>query len=133
MREPALNVPGDAVLVISADTERRARFLDYLCIAGLRPRGATSGGEALRLMALHRFDGVIADADLPDMTSERLADEIRADVIHAEAVITLTGRTAPVLVIAELTDALASRATRQLAATVAALSAGTSGSARSTT
>ena len=113
MRHPALNGPvgsGEAVLVVSADTERRARFLDSLCIVGLQPRGVAGGAEALRLMALRRFDGVIVDADLPDMPCTRLVDEARADGDHADAAIVMAGRSAPVLVIAALTDALAARA-----------------------
>ena len=133
MREPAQHVPaGGTVLVVSADTELRGRYLDFLCIAGLRARGAASAAEALRLMALHRYDGIVADADLGDMTCPRLADEIHADPDHADAAFAVAGRIAPVLVIAELTDALARRATGRLAATVAAISAGTSGSARNT-
>ena len=133
MREPVLDVPaGDAVLVVSADTELRGRYLASLCIAGLHPRGVGSAAEAMRLMALHRFDGVIADADLADMPCARLAREIRADPDHADAAFAMAGRVAPVLVIAELADGLAARASARLAATTAALSGEASGSARNT-
>lgn len=133
MRDTAPTVaPGDLVLVVSADTELRARYLNCLCVAGLRPRGATSGMEALPLMALHRFDGVIADADLVDMRCERLVEEVRADPDHADAAFAVAGRSAPVLVIAALADALAARASQRLASMVAAIGRETSGFARNT-
>jgi two-component system KDP operon response regulator KdpE len=70
-------IPTTTVLVVDSDT-RSQRFLrSSLAAAGYRSVSASSGAEALKLIATRAPDIVVLDPGLPDMDGEELIRRVR--------------------------------------------------------
>jgi CheY-like chemotaxis protein len=66
------------ILYIDDETDQRMFLTALLEYRGFRVRTAGCALDALELIATERFDVVIIDYDLPEMTGAQLAQEIRA-------------------------------------------------------
>src|ERR1700687_5628246 len=66
------------ILYIDGETEQRIFLAALLEYRGFRVRTARGALDALELIVTERFDAVIVDYELPDMTGAQLAQEIRA-------------------------------------------------------
>jgi CheY-like chemotaxis protein len=66
------------ILYIDDESDQRIFLGALLEYRGFRVRTVRRGLDALELMVTERFDAVIVDYDLPDMTGTQLAQEIRA-------------------------------------------------------
>ena len=84
---------GEAVLVVDDEAPLVAVTEAMLSDLGYQPVGVTSGGEALRLFTAEprRFDAVLSDEMMPDLTGTHLAREIGA-LGPAVPVILMSGR-----------------------------------------
>src|ERR1700681_1751352 len=80
-----------SILYIDGETEQRIFLAALLEYRGFRVRTARRALDALELIATERFDVVIVDYALPDMTGAQLAQEIRA-VEPSARVILFSGR-----------------------------------------
>lgn len=71
---------GQAVLVVDDEAALVAVTEEMLSELGYKPVGVASGTTALQLFAAdpHRFDAVLTDEMMPDLTGSQLAREIRA-------------------------------------------------------
>ena len=66
------------ILYIDDESDQRIFLAALLQYRGFRVRTARCALDAFELMVTERFDAVIVDYDLPDMTGAQLAQEIRA-------------------------------------------------------
>jgi PAS domain S-box-containing protein len=98
---PRAAPPGDAggpggggrtVLVVDDEPSIRSALTSYLASAGHRPTAVASGGEALAALERQRFDLVLLDFRMPDMSGEDVYERMRArDSEQAARVMFLTG------------------------------------------
>ena len=79
------------ILYIDDETDQRILLAALLEYRGFRVRTARRALDALELIVTERFDVVIVDYGLPDMTGAQLAQEIRA-VEPSARVILFSGR-----------------------------------------
>jgi DNA-binding NtrC family response regulator len=79
------------ILYIDDETDQRILLTALLEYRGFRVRTARRALDALELIVTERFDVVIVDYELPDMTGAQLAQEIRA-VEPSARVILFSGR-----------------------------------------
>ena len=81
-----------AVLVVDDEPSIRSALTSYLASAGHRPVAVPSGGEALDALERQRFDLVLLDFRMPDMSGDAVYERIRArDPEQAARVMFLTG------------------------------------------
>jgi CheY-like chemotaxis protein len=66
------------ILYVDEESEQRLFLAALLEYRGFRVRTARRALDALELMVTERFDAVIVDYELSDMTGAQLAQEIRA-------------------------------------------------------
>jgi CheY-like chemotaxis protein len=84
------------VLLIDESPAVRRQLALALQQRGLDCEGVGSGGEALDVMAVRRYELVLLEADLPDMSGLRLARDIKRDpALRGMPVIVLTDRSGP--------------------------------------
>lgn len=88
-----------SILCVDDETDQRIFLAAILEYRGFRVRTAKRALDALELIATERFEVVIVDYDLPDMTGAQLAQEIRT-VDPSARVILFSGR--PHLPVGEL-------------------------------
>jgi len=67
-----------SILYVDDQSDQRIFLAALLQYRGFHVRTARCALNALELMVTERFDAVIVDYDLPDMTGAQLAQEIRA-------------------------------------------------------
>ena len=79
------------ILYIDAESDQRIFLAALLEYRGFRVKTARHALDALELIVTERFDVVIVDYELPDMTGAQLAQEIRA-VEPSARVILFSGR-----------------------------------------
>jgi DNA-binding NtrC family response regulator len=79
------------ILYIDDETDQRIFLVALLEYRGFRVRTARRALDALELMVTERFDVVMVDYELPDMTGAQLAQEIRA-VEPSARIILFSGR-----------------------------------------
>ena len=79
------------ILYIDDESDQRIFLGALLEYRGFRVRTARRALDALELIVTERFDAVIVDYELPDMTGAQLAQEIRA-VEPSARVILFSGR-----------------------------------------
>jgi CheY-like chemotaxis protein len=80
-----------SILYVDDESDQRIFLAALLEYRGFRVRTARRALDALELMATERFDLVIVDYELPDMTGAQLAHEIRA-IEPSARVILFSGR-----------------------------------------
>jgi CheY-like chemotaxis protein len=80
-----------SILYVDDESDQRIFLAALLEYRGFRLRTARRALDALELMAMERFDLVIVDYELPDMTGAQLAHEIRA-IEPSARVILFSGR-----------------------------------------
>src|ERR1700680_1187772 len=80
-----------SILYVDHETDQRIFLAAVLEYRGFRVRTARHALDALELIVTERFDVVIVDYELPDMTGAQLAQEIRA-VEPSARVILFSGR-----------------------------------------
>ena len=80
------------VLVVDDEPSIRSALTSYLASAGHRPVAVHSGGEALAALERQRFDLVLLDFRMPDMSGETVYERVHArDPEQATRVMFLTG------------------------------------------
>ncbi len=77
IRAPGRKRRTGRVLVIDDEVEAAAMIGEILVCDGHRVTTATSGREALRLLARHEFDVILSDLRMPDMDGPRLHDTLK--------------------------------------------------------
>ena len=85
---------GDSLRILVVDDEASVRVAlqRYLAARGHNVETTASGQDALGLLRGARYDAVIVDMRMPDLSGEQLFEELRsADREHAERVIFTTG------------------------------------------
>ena len=83
---------GRTVLVVDDEPSIRSALTSDLASAGHRPTAVPSGGEALAALERQRFDLVLLDFRMPDMSGEAVYERMRArDPEQAARVMFLTG------------------------------------------
>jgi len=80
-----------SILYVDHETDQRIFLAAILEYRGFRVKTAKHALDALELIVTERFDVVIVDYELPDMTGAQLAQEIRA-VEPSARVILFSGR-----------------------------------------
>ena len=80
-----------SILYVDHETNQRIFLAAILEYRGFRVKTARHALDALELIVTERFDVVIVDYELPDMTGAQLAQEIRA-VEPSARVILFSGR-----------------------------------------
>jgi DNA-binding NtrC family response regulator len=80
-----------SILYVDHETDQRIFLAAILEYRGFRVKTARHALDALELIVTERFDVVIVDYELPDMTGAQLAQEIRA-VEPSARVILFSGR-----------------------------------------
>ena len=80
------------VLIVEADSTQRMIVAESLRTLGLRTEEAATGGEALNKVraAQGRYDAVVLDDRLQDLSGEALASELRA--LHEQISLVITAR-----------------------------------------
>jgi CheY-like chemotaxis protein len=76
--EPMENIHGKRILLVDEDSEARAAIAPMLQALKAEVVQAGDGIEALSLCARRSFDIVLTDYDLPGMTGDELAGDVRS-------------------------------------------------------
>ncbi|HYE06240.1 MAG TPA: response regulator [Planctomycetota bacterium] len=75
------------VLIAEDDRLLRESLCDVLDGLGCTPHGVDCGGKAIEILERHRFDLVLSDIDMPDMTGFVLLSLINRFQPHPSAVL----------------------------------------------
>ena len=85
----------DAILVVDDDADCRDSLMQLLELDGYCALAASSGGEAMSVIALHQPICVILDLGMPQMSGAELARRIRSVHGNEVVLIVLTGSVRP--------------------------------------
>jgi CheY-like chemotaxis protein len=88
-----LNHP--TVLVADDDRLLRESLCDYLSELGCMSRSAGNGGEAIEVMERSRFDLLMSDVDMPDMSGFQLMFWVQAH--HPMPTVLMSARADPAM------------------------------------
>ena len=66
------------MLVVDDDSTVRMMVVDLLTLSGHTAREVAGGSEALALLQTERFDAVLLDHSMPEMTGLEVLDRLRA-------------------------------------------------------
>lgn len=66
-----------AILVIEDETDCREGLTELLELSGYEAVGASSGQEAMRLIAAESFDLILCDVTMPGITGYNVIDEVK--------------------------------------------------------
>lgn len=92
-----MGVRGSRVLVVEDSADVRELFVTLLRLDGADVVGAASAAEALAALRSRRFDVVLTDLGLPDMSSDGLVQAIVAATGGAADIVVITGEGEPAI------------------------------------
>ncbi len=92
-----MGVRGCRILVVEDAADVRELFVTLLQLDGAEVVGAASGAEALAALRRRRFDVVLTDLGLPDMSPDSLIHALVAGTRGAANIVVITGEGEPAI------------------------------------